>query len=182
MTACATCCLPPSSKHSDGPLKAAETTAKKRVRDDQIVELPAAKRACRAEDEDDEVFSLSLPNNLIQLQVPPLPDPQTLFLQILPISGSGRFYYHHLIILILCPACPLGSRKFHNLVVSDPLLCGDIISEPDIEPFTSINEAIPDTLRHPSLDHEPSSPSSTNKGKGKEVPIVEVKTLFLIFL
>ncbi|KAG1799079.1 uncharacterized protein BJ212DRAFT_1488461 [Suillus subaureus] len=51
----------------------------------------------------------------------------------------------------------------------------DIISEPVTEPSTSTNEAIPDTLRHPSLDREPTPPPSTNKGKGKEVPIVEIK-------
>ncbi|KAG1763652.1 hypothetical protein EV702DRAFT_1051735 [Suillus placidus] len=51
----------------------------------------------------------------------------------------------------------------------------DIISEPVTEPPTiSTNEAIPDTLRHPSLDREPTPPPSTDKGK--EVPsLVEVK-------
>ncbi|KAG1819727.1 uncharacterized protein BJ212DRAFT_1478964 [Suillus subaureus] len=51
----------------------------------------------------------------------------------------------------------------------------DIISEPVTEPSTSTNEAIPDTLQHPSLDCEPTPPPSTDKGKGKEVPIVEIK-------
>ncbi|KAG1830096.1 hypothetical protein EV424DRAFT_1376898 [Suillus variegatus] len=52
----------------------------------------------------------------------------------------------------------------------------DITSEPVTKPSTSsTNEAIPDTLRHPSLDREPTPPPSTDKGKGKEVPIVEVK-------
>jgi hypothetical protein len=61
MTACATRCLPLSSKHSDRPPNAAEITAKKRVRDDQIVELPATKRASRAENEDDEVVIVEPP-------------------------------------------------------------------------------------------------------------------------
>ncbi|KAG1737197.1 hypothetical protein EDB19DRAFT_1909892 [Suillus lakei] len=52
----------------------------------------------------------------------------------------------------------------------------DIISESVTEPSTSsTNEVIPDTLQHPSLNHEPTPPPSTDKGKGKEVPIVEVK-------
>ncbi|KAG1724380.1 uncharacterized protein EDB91DRAFT_1255243 [Suillus paluster] len=34
---------------------------------------------------------------------------------------------------------------------------------------------IPDILRHPSLERELTPPPSTNKGKDKEVPIVEVK-------
>ncbi|KAG1826390.1 hypothetical protein EV424DRAFT_1643316 [Suillus variegatus] len=45
----------------------------------------------------------------------------------------------------------------------------DITSEPVTKPSTSsTNEAIPDTLRHPSLDCEPTPPPSTDKGKGKE--------------
>ncbi|KAG1730375.1 uncharacterized protein EDB91DRAFT_1252641 [Suillus paluster] len=52
----------------------------------------------------------------------------------------------------------------------------EVVSQPITEPPTSgTNEVIPDILRHPSLECELTPPPSTNKGKDKEVPIVEVK-------
>ncbi|KAG1758719.1 hypothetical protein EDD22DRAFT_956580 [Suillus occidentalis] len=62
-------------------------------------------------------------------------------------------------------------KKTSKCIKAEP----DEHNELKAEHMMNTNEAIPDTLQHSSLDCEPTPPPSTDKGKGKEVPIVEVK-------